>query len=73
MLSHQTMRSIVEQTMVAGWTHASVAAKFNVKAALVSRLVKQYKADASCFDEPTSKQRAVQVKIKAVTLQAERF
>jgi hypothetical protein len=53
MISHHTMKSIAEQAMIASWTHANVAAKFNVKVALVGRLIKQYKADPSCFNEVT--------------------
>jgi hypothetical protein len=53
--------------MIANWTHASVADKYNVKVALVSRLVKQYKADNGCFNEPTGKQQATETKLKAIT------
>ncbi len=44
--------------------------KFKVKAPLVSRLVRQYKADPGCFDEPTPKEQRKSAKVNAVIAQA---
>ena len=40
MLSHYTMKDIVEQTKKPDWTQACVADKFGVKVELVRNLVK---------------------------------
>ena len=54
-------------------SHADAAIKFQVKTPLVSRLVRQFRADPSCFDEPTQKMKDRVEKMEAVIAEVDQF
>ena len=55
-LTHETMKRIMLHIMTSKCSHRDAAIKFKVKPMLVFRLMKQFKADPSIFDQPTARQ-----------------
>ena len=72
-LSHVTMKRIAEAVLATRCSHADAAARFCVKVPLVRRLLKQYRADPGCFDEPAPKKQLREVKAKAVIDEVNQF
>ena len=67
------MRRIAETVLQIKCSHADAAIKFGVKVPLVHRLLKQYKADPTCFDDPAPKQRLKETKVRVVMDEVQKF
>ena len=72
-LSHVTMKRIAETVLATQCSHADAAVRFSVKVPLVSTLLKQYRADPSCFDEAAPKKRLMEFKAKSIIDEVKKF